>query len=120
MARNLTKIVSFYFIFSDEVVTAAVVGMTLQGTKALEAWCRSVTQGYPGVNILNMTTSWRSGLGFCAIVHHHCPDLLDFYSLDPDDVFGNNELAFQVIFILIILFAVLWIRNDLFRIRIQL
>jgi hypothetical protein len=43
-----------------------------------------------------MTTSWRSGLGFCAIIHHHCPELLDFNSLDPDDVFGNNELAFQV------------------------
>jgi MICAL-like protein 1 len=70
--------------------------MALQGTKALEAWCRRVTQGYPGVNILNMTTSWRSGLGFCAIIHHHCPELLDFYSLDPEDIFGNNELAFQV------------------------
>jgi hypothetical protein len=43
-----------------------------------------------------MTTSWRSGLGFCAIIHHHCPELLDFNSLDPDDIFGNNELAFQV------------------------
>jgi hypothetical protein len=70
--------------------------MALQGTKALEAWCRAVTQGYPGVNILNMTTSWRSGLGFCAIIHHHCPELLDYHSLDPEDVFGNNELAFQV------------------------
>lgn len=70
--------------------------MALQGTKALEAWCRRVTAGYPGVNILNMTTSWRSGLAFCAIIHHHCPELLDFHSLDPDDVFGNNELAFQI------------------------
>lgn len=70
--------------------------MSLHGTKALETWCRRVTKDYPGVNILNMTTSWRNGLGFCAIIHHHCPDLLDFESLDPDDVFANNELAFQV------------------------
>ena len=70
--------------------------MALQGTRALEAWCRKVTMGYQGVNILNMTTSWRSGLGFCAIIHHFCPELIDFASLDPDDVFGNNELAFSV------------------------
>jgi len=70
--------------------------MALQGTKALEAWCRRVTQDYPRVNILNMTTSWRNGLGFCAIIHHHCPHLIDFDSLDEDDVFRNNELAFCV------------------------
>jgi len=70
--------------------------MALQGTKALEAWCRKVTQDYRGVNIINMTTSWRNGLGFCAIIHHHCPHLIQFDSLDEDDVFGNNELAFCV------------------------
>ena len=70
--------------------------MAVQGTKALEAWCKRVTEGYQGVSILNMTTSWRSGLGFCAIIHHFCPELIDFQSLDPEDVFGNNELAFSV------------------------
>ena len=55
-----------------------------------------MTQGYQGVSILNMTTSWRSGLGFCAIIHHFCPELIDFQNLDPEDVFGNNELAFSV------------------------
>jgi len=70
--------------------------MAVQGTKALETWCRQVTQGYSGVAILNMTTSWRSGLGFCAIIHHFCPELIHFASLDPDDVLGNNELAFSV------------------------
>jgi hypothetical protein len=43
-----------------------------------------------------MTTSWRNGLGFCAIIHHFCPELIDFASLEADDVFGNNELAFSV------------------------
>lgn len=44
--------------------------MALQGTKALEKWCRAVTEGYDGVNVLNMTTSWRSGMAFCALIHH--------------------------------------------------
>ena len=70
--------------------------MTLHGTKALEAWCRRITDSYQGVNIVNMSTSWRNGLGFCAIIHHHCPELLDFSALDSDDVFGNNQLAFEV------------------------
>jgi len=70
--------------------------MALAGTKALEVWCKRITTGYANVNILNMTTSWRSGLGFCAIIHHHSPELLDFNSLDPDDIFGNNSLAFSV------------------------
>jgi hypothetical protein len=43
-----------------------------------------------------MSTSWRNGLGFCAIIHHFRPDLIDFDSLDPNDVYGNNELAFRV------------------------
>ena len=54
-----------------------------------------MTAGYSNVNILNMTTSWRSGLGFCAIIHHFCPHLIEFDSLDPDDVLGNNSLAFS-------------------------
>lgn len=66
----------------------------LQGTKALESWCRIVTEGYENVTILNMTTSWRSGLGFCAIIHKFRPELIDFHALDPDDAFGNNDLAF--------------------------
>ena len=66
----------------------------IQGTKALETWCRLVTEGYANVNIVNMTTSWRNGLAFCAIIHKFRPELINFDQLDPDDSFGNNELAF--------------------------
>ena len=75
------------------------------GTKALEKWAKVVTSIHLAAHpagpqaIVNMTTSWRNGLGFCAIIHHFRPDLLSAEELatrDPEDVFGNNELAFNL------------------------
>ena len=42
----------------------------------LLSWCKEVTQGYKGVRVTNLTTSWRNGLAFCAIIHHFRPDLM--------------------------------------------
>lgn len=39
-------------------------------------WCKDITANYPGVKVTNLTTSWRNGLAFCAIIHHFRPHLM--------------------------------------------
>lgn len=59
-------------------------------------WCQRKTAPYENVNVENFTSSWVDGLALCALIHRHRPDLLDFYSLDVNDRFGNIKLAFDV------------------------
>ncbi|XP_076442759.1 EH domain-binding protein 1-like [Babylonia areolata] len=82
--------------------TAEDLGSPQSGTtrpsnpaEELLEWCRGVTQGYRGVRITNLTTSWRNGLAFCALIHHFRPDLLEYDKLNPHDIKSNNRIAFD-------------------------
>ncbi|KAK7151877.1 hypothetical protein R3I94_008273 [Phoxinus phoxinus] len=59
-------------------------------------WCQRQTEGYRGVSVSDLTTSWKSGLALCALIHRYRPDLIDFDSLDEKDVEKNNQMAFDV------------------------
>ncbi|KAM5249915.1 EH domain-binding protein 1 isoform 8-T25 [Hipposideros larvatus] len=76
-------------------IPSPVLGRKPNASQSLLVWCREVTKNYRGVKITNFTTSWRNGLSFCAILHHFRPDLIDYKSLNPQDIKENNKKAYD-------------------------
>ncbi|XP_048341403.1 smoothelin-like protein 1 [Sphaerodactylus townsendi] len=58
-------------------------------------WCRAKTRGYEHTDIQNFSSSWSSGMAFCALIHKFFPDSFDYSALDPSKRRENFALAFS-------------------------
>merc|ERR1712137_1025816 len=81
------------------ILRFAIVGLSEEGLSAKEGlllWCRRKTEPYDNVDVKDFTMSFQDGLAFCALIHRHRPDLIDYDSLNGEDKLGNSNLAFDV------------------------
>ncbi|XP_051571792.1 MICAL-like protein 1 [Myxocyprinus asiaticus] len=70
--------------------------LIMRSVKSLLDWCADVCEDYTDVHITDLSSSFTDGLAFCAIIHKHRPDLIDFHSLSKHNVYENIRLAFDV------------------------
>jgi len=68
----------------------------LSAKEGLLLWCQRKTEGYRDVKVQNFHLSFQDGLAFCALIHRHRPDLLDFNSLKKENKLENLQLAFDI------------------------
>ncbi|XP_072517129.1 F-actin-monooxygenase mical2b isoform X2 [Salminus brasiliensis] len=62
----------------------------------LLTWCQKQTEGYKGVSVTDLVSSWSSGLAFCALIHRFRAHLIDYDALNEEDAAKNAQLAFDV------------------------
>lgn len=68
----------------------------LSAKQGLLLWCQKKTKGYRDVDVKDFQDSFKDGLAFCALIHKHRPDLIDYDSLSKENPRENLDQAFEV------------------------
>ncbi|CAC5412177.1 ACTN1_4 [Mytilus coruscus] len=81
------------------ILRFAIQDITVEELTAKEGlllWCQRKTAPYKNVNVQNFHMSWKDGLAFCALIHRHRPELIDYYKLSRENPLENLNTAFNV------------------------
>ncbi|CAL4086170.1 unnamed protein product [Meganyctiphanes norvegica] len=70
---------------------------TIVPQDTLLTWCKNQVASYPGITVNNMTSSFKDGRVFCAIIHRYRPSLIDMESINSENVAENNDKAFGIL-----------------------
>ncbi|KAK4336716.1 hypothetical protein RND71_043560 [Anisodus tanguticus] len=62
----------------------------------LVRWAQRSTDGYPNCNVKDLSTSWRDGFVFNAILHRNRPDLLDYRLCQERTTYENLSNVFDL------------------------
>jgi len=80
------------------ILRFAIAGLSEEGLSAKEGlllWVQRKTAGYKGVNVQNFSDSFQDGLAFCALIHRHRPDIIEYDGLSAENKADNLRLAFD-------------------------
>uniref|UniRef100_A0ABM0LY74 Uncharacterized protein LOC100378899 n=1 Tax=Saccoglossus kowalevskii TaxID=10224 RepID=A0ABM0LY74_SACKO len=82
-------------VASDAKPAKIMLRSVVRSSKLL-LWCQKAVENYPGIQVDNITSSWKNGLLLCAIIQRFRPDLINYECLKAEEVAENNQLAFDI------------------------
>eukprot|EP01120_Amphizonella_sp_Union-15-10_P007473 TRINITY_DN2526_c0_g4_i1.p1 TRINITY_DN2526_c0_g4~~TRINITY_DN2526_c0_g4_i1.p1 ORF type:complete len:1557 (-),score=454.20 TRINITY_DN2526_c0_g4_i1:53-4657(-) len=93
---NLKLLLGLIWIIIQKFQIDDITEEELTAKEALLLWCKKKTKGYRDCHIENFHMSWQDGMGLCALIHAHRPDLIPYDKLSKNNAVQNVTLAFEV------------------------
>lgn len=97
--HDKVQILGMVWIIILDYAARGFGGSSAEVKRALLEWVNKKTNGYERVNppgVKNFTKDWRSGLAWCALIHAHRPDLINYDECLGKSNAENLETAFSV------------------------
>jgi len=92
---DLKSLMGMLWIFISKFAIDQIAEGDLTAKEGLLIWCQKKLKDYDNIKIENLSSSWKDGMAFCALIHKNRPDLIDYKSLNPSNKYENMKLAFD-------------------------